>query len=87
MKAIDSKILVVKEDQQDLELKEKLGGLEVPKGIGDYEAYRVKSVGERVTGEVNEDDLVLTYPNPGHKFKYNGEEFRVITSADILVVI
>ena len=35
MKAIDSKILVKKEDQKDSKLTERLGGFEVPAGAGE----------------------------------------------------
>ena len=54
MKAIDSKILVKKEDQKDSKLTERLGGFEVPAGAGEYETYRVISVGPKVEGVVEE---------------------------------
>ena len=86
MKAIDSKILVKKEDQKDSKLTERLGGFEVPAGAGEYETYRVISVGAKVEGVV-EGDLLATYVNPGHQFTFEGDSFRVISVSDILVVL
>ena len=85
MKAIDSKILVKKEDQQDTKLTEKLSGFEVPAGAGEYETYRIISVGPKVE-DLKEGDLVATYMKPGHELTYEGTTYRVISVADILVV-
>jgi co-chaperonin GroES (HSP10) len=86
MKAISSRILVVEEKQQDTKLTEKLNGFEVPIGAGEFETYRVISVGEEVNS-VKEGDIVLTYLNPGHKFSYSGVDYKVISITDILVVL
>lgn len=85
MKAIDSKILV-KEIKQE-ELQEKIGDLIVPVGsTKDKMLFEVISVGEKVTS-LKEGDKVLTYYDPGHKFKQEGSEYRVISISDILVVL
>lgn len=86
MKAIDCKILVTKEDQQDAKLTEKLGGFEVPAGAGEYETYRVVSVGPKVE-DLKEGDLLATYIKPGHELTVEGTTYRVISVADILVVL
>lgn len=85
MKAIDSKILV-KEVKQE-ELQEKIGDLIVPVGsTKDKMLFEVISVGEKVDS-LKEGDRVLTYYDPGHKFKQDGNEYRVISISDILVVL
>lgn len=85
MKAIDSKILV-KEIKQE-ELQEKIGDLIVPAGsTKDKMLFEVVSVGEKVDS-LKEGDRVLTYYDPGHKFKQDGNEYRVISISDILVVL
>lgn len=85
MKAIDSKILV-KEIKQE-ELQEKIGDLIVPVGsTKDKMLFEVLSVGEKVDS-LKEGDKVLTYYDPGHKFKQDGNEYRVISISDILVVL
>ena len=61
----------------------KVGLLE---GAGEYEVYKVISVGEKVDS-VKEGDTLLTYINPGHKFTYAGETYKVISISDILVVL
>lgn len=86
MKAIDSKILVVEEKRQDERLKERLGGFEIPMGAGEFEVYKVLSVGEKVES-VKEGEVVITYPNPGHKFRFEDANYKVISVSDILVVL
>ena len=46
----------------------------------------VVSVGEEVKG-LQPGDKIYTYYDPGHKFRENGEDFRVISVPDILVVL
>lgn len=86
MKAIESKILVVKENQQDTKLTEKLGGFEVPMGAGEYETYKVVSVGEKIDS-LKEGDVIFTYQNPGHRLTYQGIEYKVISVTDVLAVL
>jgi len=91
MKAVGTKILVIKEEKQDTRLSEKLGGFEVPVGAGEYETYRIVSVGQgvfdhEINEEFDEGDIVATYPKPGHELTYEGNTYRVISMADILVV-
>ena len=85
MKAIGSKILV-REVEQEV-LQEKIGNLTVPVG-NDKEKMlcEVLSVGEEIK-ELKPGDKIYTYNNPGHKFRENGEDFRVISMPDILVVL
>ena len=86
MKAIESKILVVKENQQDEKLTEKLGGFEVPVGAGEFETYRVVSVGEKIDS-LKEGDVIFTYINPGHRISYEGIEYKVISITVVLAVL
>lgn len=86
MKAIDSKILVKEEKQQDLALTERLGGFQIPVGAGEFGVYKVLSVGEKVTS-LKEGDVVYTYQNPGKEFKHEGKTYRVISIPDIIVVL
>jgi co-chaperonin GroES (HSP10) len=85
MKAIGSKILV-KEVEQEV-LQEKIGNLTVPVG-NDKEKMlcEVLSIGEEVKG-LKPGDKIYTYYDPGHKFRENGEDYRIISIPDILVVL
>lgn len=85
MKVVDTKILVEEEKIQDPVLKEKLGGIEVPVGEGQFDTFKVISVGDKVDG-INEGDIVFTYPGAGHKFNYEGHKYNVVTISDILVI-
>lgn len=88
MKAVDSKIIVTKKDDSGLVEKEKVAGLyEVPvTGLANFETYEVLSVGEKVES-VKAGDILATYKNPGHEFRYNGKSYRAISIPDILAVI
>lgn len=85
MKAIGSKILV-KEVEQEV-LREKIGNLTVPAGNSKEKMLcEVLSVGEEVKG-LSVGDKIYTYYDPGHKFRENGEDYRIISLPDILVVL
>ena len=85
MRAIDSKILV-KEIKQE-ELQEKIGDLVVPVGSSkDKMTFEVISVGEKVES-LKPGDKILTYYDPGHTFKQDNVEYRIISVPDILVVL
>lgn len=85
MKAIGSKILV-KEVEQEV-LQEKIGNLTVPVGNNKEKTLcEVISVGEEIKG-LKPGDKIYTYNDPGHKFRENGEDYRVISMPDILVVL
>jgi co-chaperonin GroES (HSP10) len=86
MKTVDVKILVKHEELKDSRLSEKLGGFELPAGAGEYDTYRVISVGENVTSSLKEGDLIATYPKAGHEITVEGVSYRVITLSDILLV-
>lgn len=85
MKAIGSKILV-KEVEQEV-LQEKIGNLTVPVGNSKEKMLcEVLSVGEEIKG-LKSGDKIYTYYDPGHKFREAGEEYRIISLPDILVVL
>ena len=85
MKAIGSKILV-KEVEQEV-LQEKIGNLTVPVGNSKEKMLcEVLSVGEEVKG-LKPGDKIYTYYDSGHKFREAGEEYRIISLPDILVVL
>jgi co-chaperonin GroES (HSP10) len=85
MKAIGSKILV-KEVEQEV-LQEKIGNLTVPVGNSKEKMLcEVLSVGEEIKG-LKPGDKIYTYYDPGHKFREAGEEYRIISLPDILVVL
>lgn len=85
MRVIGSKILV-KEVEQEV-LQEKIGNLTVPVGNSKEKMLcEVLSVGEEVKG-LSVGDRIYTYYNSGHKFRENGEDYRIISIPDILVVL
>lgn len=85
MIAIGSKILVEKD--AGVRQVEKIGNLEIPGDRNDSDRYKVVSVGKEVTDELKPGDIVYTYHNPGHEFREDGKSYRIISIADILVVL
>ena len=82
MKVINSSILIKVERGATM----KIGGLEVPAEAREYEIGKVLSVGDKVTG-VKEGDTIYFYSGSGKKFTNEGEEFRVINSSEVIVVL
>lgn len=82
MKVINSSILIKVEKGATM----KLGGLEVPADAREYEIGKVFSVGEKVEG-VREGDTIYFYSGSGKKFTDDGEEYRVINSSEVIVVL
>lgn len=82
MKVINSSILIKVEKGATM----KLGGLEVPAEAREYEIGHVLSVGSKVEG-VESGDTIYFYTGSGKKFTNEGEEFRVINSSEVIVVL
>ena len=82
MKVINSSILVKVEKGATM----KIGGLEVPADAREYEVAKVYAVGEKVEG-IKEGDTIYVYPGSGKKFTSEGEEYRVINSSEVIVVL
>ena len=81
MKAVGSKILVKPSKSEE---KLKYGNFEVT--VSDYETVEILSVGEEIKS-VHEGDVVLIYPNAGKSFMLDGQNYRVISINEIIVVI
>lgn len=82
MKAINSNILLKVEKGATM----KIGGLEVPADAREYEIGKVESVGSDVK-EVKSGDTIYFYSGSGKKFTNDGEEFRLINSSEVIVVL
>ena len=82
MKAINSNILLKVEKGATM----KIGGLEVPADAREYEVGKVESVGQDVKG-VEAGDTIYFYSGAGKKFNEAGEEYRVINSSEVIVVL
>lgn len=86
MKVLDARVLVQPEKNKGC--TQKIGGIEIPVGGGDYETATVVSVGEKIDSEVlKPGDKVYIYPSAGKKIFHEGVEYRVISSSEIIVVL
>lgn len=84
MKVIDSKILVKVEKQTTY--AEKAGGFVVPTDQDSrYEVAKVISVGEKVES-IKIGDILYIMRGAGFEFSNEGEEYRVISIPDILII-
>lgn len=85
MKVLNAQVLL--EIEKEEAPIEKIGMLEVPVGMNkEWEKGKVISFGNQVIG-VEEGDKVLIYPGAGKTIKVDGKEYRVISSAEIIVVL
>lgn len=82
MKVINSSILLKVEKGATM----KIGGLEMPADAREFEVGHVYSVGEKVEG-IKEGDTIYFYSGSGKKFTQDGEEYRVINSSEVIVVL
>lgn len=87
MKAIDTRILLQVTKKCDSTCMQKIGEFSAP--VDPKMAYweaKVLSVGENVE-EVAVGDTVLIYPEVGKEFYYDGQNYRLITSSEVIAVI
>lgn len=82
MKVINASILIKVEKGATM----KIGGLEVPADAREFEIGKVFAVGEKVEG-IKEGDTIYFYSGSGKKFTHEGEEYRVINSSEVIVVL
>jgi co-chaperonin GroES (HSP10) len=87
MKVIGNKILI--KVKKSSELVEKVGGLSVPVGAGEFEVATVLSVGNEIKekGEIKEGDTIYLYTSSGKEFTHESERYRVITPNEVIVVL
>ena len=83
MKVLDSRVAL----QVDKTCTQKIGEIEIPVGVGEYERAKVVSVGPEIQDQIKEGDVVYIYPNAGKKFNIDGTEFRLVTSNEIIVIL
>lgn len=92
MKVLDSKVLlqIIKENTKTE------SGFILPENTNDYERAKVISIGdelekkrEQSSGEpvLKPGDEVYIYLSSGKKIKVEGEEYRVVTSNEIIVIL
>jgi co-chaperonin GroES (HSP10) len=87
MKVLKDRILV--SVQETGGMKTTKSGLQIPSDYldnGDLEKATVIHVGKGVE-DLEEGDEVFLYKGAGKEFKIDGEKFRTVTIADIIVVL
>lgn len=84
MKVLDSRVLLrVKEAQ-----KQKIGEIEFNVGVGEWEQATVIATGPDIKEEnLKPGDEVYIYSNAGKTIKHENEEFRVVTTSEIIVIL
>lgn len=84
MKVLDSRVLL----QVDKACTQKIGEIEIPVGVDEFERATVIAVGPDIKEEVMKPgDIVYIYPNAGKTIKHEGAEFRVVTTSEIIVIL
>lgn len=84
MKAVDNRVLIKTKKVEEATIK--LGVFEIPADANEYDIAEIISVGPNVTG-IKEGDTAYVYIGSGHKFHHEGEEYRVISTSEILVIL
>jgi co-chaperonin GroES (HSP10) len=86
MKVLDSRVLI-KLKKGD-ELIEKFNGFSVPVGLGEYDTAEVVSVGPDLKDKgIEPGNTVYVYQGCGKKVNYKGEDYVVVTSSEIIVIL
>lgn len=84
MKVLDTRVLVkIKETEAPVT---KIGAMEIREDKPGWETADVVEVGEKVEG-LKPGNEVLIYPGAGKEIKVQGESYRVISSAEVIVVL
>lgn len=84
MKVLDSRILL----QVEKACTQKIGDIEIPISVGEFEKATVLAVGPDIKeGSIKEGDVVFIYPNAGKTIKHEGQEFRVVTTSEVIVIL
>lgn len=84
MKAVDNRVLIKTKKLESATTK--IGNFEIPADENEYEIAEVISVGPDVKG-IEAGDTAYVYTGSGHKFHHEGEEYRVISTCEILVIL
>lgn len=83
MKVLDSRVLIQVDKSE--EPVTKIGSIEL-KTTKEWEKAKVIYVGEAVK-VLSMNDEVLIYPGAGKEIIVDGEKYRVISSAEIIVIL
>lgn len=84
MKVLDSRVML----QVEKSCTQKIGDIEIPVGVGEYEKATVTAVGPDIKEEhLTVGDVVYIYPNAGKKVNIDGVEYRVVTTNEIIVIL
>ena len=84
MKVLDSRVLL----QVEKACTQKIGEIEIQVGVGEFEKATVIAVGPDIKeGVLKAGDVVYIYPNAGKTIKHENEEFRVVTTSEIIVIL
>lgn len=84
MKVLDTRVLLKMEELEAPVTK--IGAIEIRENTPKWEKGEVISIGEKVEG-LSLGDKVFIYPKAGKEVTVGGEEYRVISSAEIIVVL
>lgn len=84
MKVLDGRVLLKIQEME--EPITKIGAMVIKDQPKEYEKAVVLEVGSKVE-DLDPEDEVLIYPGAGKSFKYDGEEYRVVSSSEIIVVL
>lgn len=84
MKVLDGRVLLKILESKGPEVK--IGDMVIKDSTLEYERAEVLEVGSKVEDLFPEEE-VLIYPKAGKSFKFEGEEYRIVSSAEIIVVL
>jgi co-chaperonin GroES (HSP10) len=84
MKAVDNRVLIKSKKLENATVK--IGNFEIPADANEYEIAEIVSVGPDVKG-IEAGDTAYIYIGSGHQFHHEGEEYRVISTSEILVIL
>ena len=67
---------------------QKIGEIEINVGVGEFERATVIAVGPDIKEEVlKAGDVVYIYPGAGKKIKHEDNEYRVVTTSEVIVIL
>ena len=84
MKVLDSRVLL----QVEKACTQKIGEIEINVGVGEFERATVIAVGPDIKEEVlKAGDVVYIYPGAGKKIIHEDNEYRVVTTSEVIVIL
>lgn len=84
MKVLDTRVLLRMEELETPITK--IGDIEIKEDKPQWEKGEVIEFGSNCTG-IEKGDKVFIYPGSGKSVKVDGEDYRVISSSEIIVIL